>query len=611
MASIKSMSSGFTTGLALALISWSCNAAQPTASGTALAAGTKAPAAGTSSLPNAGAAGAPSMSNDAGSPPTPPRDAGAVSGPSSDAGSVSNVVDDADAGDSATPPTAAMGSPAKGWEFSAPRKVGLLVGRDADYAQKGLQVYGTDMGPSFAHGDQIFMLFGDTYAATDSACDISTPHNDDLMGTLPFDYEPGLPRFEAIVEPSAPTQYRKVQLNRDGQSIVLDAFKVPVAGFSDGKDAYAFFQSQAPVRCDSAAAACPAQMGVTCTPDIVICAPAPVTAPVTCENPLPVCLPGRCPDTTSVCVDTHSSQYDGSTRGNAASVLSVVDIAKSRPDDVAVFDSVATWQTNSFSHPSIRTVTTFTGKRAGNDYSVGYGTLLIWGRNGMVAEQGREDRPFFATQALPLEKAGGFHPQYYAGIDPSGEPRWSSDAAQAKPLALDGVAGGNPHEELAFVGTESVSWLGAPINRWVMMYGGDVGDFMLADPQGTRSTPNSGAVVVRFAEHPWGPWSTERPHLTPGSPAKVGDMYGPGGIMFHPDCKDQGGERCAPYDPYTLSPIGLCQMNITTEPGRLYSPNIIDRYTRANARGGLDISWVVSTWNPYTVVLFESSIDPK
>ena len=88
-------------------------------------------------------------------------------------------------------------------------------------------------------------------------------------------------------------------------------------------------------------------------------------------------------------------------------------------------------------------------------------------------------------------------------------------------------------------------------------------------------------------------------------------MYGPGGIMFHPDCKDQGGERCAPYDPYTLSPIGLCLMNVTTEPGRLYSPNIIDRYTRANAHGGLDISWVVSTWNPYTVVLFESSIDPK
>jgi hypothetical protein len=508
--------------------------------------------------------------------------------------------------DAATPST--MPASPTEWVLSAPRKVGLLVGREAKYPQAGLQVFGSDIGYTFEHSGKVLMLFGDTYARADSPCDTSTPHNDDMLATLPLQYRPGLPEFNAFTEPNAPTEFRKLQLIRDGESIVLDAFKVPVTGFSDGTHAYAMFQTQAPVRCDNGAT-CPGQAGVMCVQGVTTCKPAPVTAPVTCELLSVLCTGKDCK--IDACVDTRSATYDGTARGNAASVLSTVDIARQRTPDDTTFDSVVAWKTNMFSHPAARTVTKFTGMRAGSDYSHGYGSLLIWGRAGMAAEQGREARLYFATQSLPFQDASDFKPQYYAGFDTqSGEPRWSDDPGKAEPLALDGQPGGSPHEELAFVGTTNVSWLGAPVNRWILMYGGDVADFMLADPQGTRSRPNAGSIVVRFAEHPWGPWTVGVPHLSPGSPTEVGTPYGPGGIMFHPSCKDAPNAPCARADAYSLNLLGMCIAS-STDQGRLYAANTIDSYTRKNDRGGLDISWTVATWSPYTVVAFESSLIPK
>ena len=154
----------------------------------------------------------------------------------------------------------------------------------------------------------------------------------------------------------------------------------------------------------------------------------------------------------------------------------------------------------------------------------------------------------------------------------------------------------------------SISWLGAPINRWIMLYAGDVTDYLLADPAASRKS-NQGAIMLRFAEHPWGPWSPPIPHLTPGSPATPGDPYGPGGFLFHPDCADSRDARCARTDEYTPD-LPSCLLGTHVELGRLYAPNIIDAYTRNNARGGLDISWVVSTWNPYAIISLETSIEP-
>ena len=44
---------------------------------------------------------------------------------------------------------------------------------------------------------------------------------------------------------------------------------------------------------------------------------------------------------------------------------------------------------------------------------------------------------------------------------------------------------------------------------------------------------------MRFADHPWGPWSPSTAHLIPGSPTIVGAPFGPGGFIFHPACRDR------------------------------------------------------------------------
>lgn len=560
---------------------------------------------------------APSRAPAVVSSPVPHYDAGAAGAvaPAGAAAAAVPALDAAVGGMSGTDAGVSEPPSDRTWRAAPPRKLGMLAGFEASYATPDVQVYGSDMAASFEHAGQVVMLFGDTYAAPDSACDTRLGENDDMVATLPLPYDGGLPKLQVLTEPTSATTFRRVSLRHEQSAIVLDEFKVPIAGFSDGSSAFALFQPQQPVGCDVdselASGGCPLQDGVQCLPNIASCQPAGVSVPVLCEPQQPICLLGGCPR-SAACVDTLSSEYDGSPRGEAAAVLSTVYIGKAHADDLTAFDAIATWRTNKFSHPAARTVRHFSAATSGADYSPGHGDLLLWGRPGIYGEQGREARLYFATARLPLEESNGeLHARYFAGLDDAtGEPRWSDDAGAAVPLAMDGLPSGDPHEPQAIVGTTTVSWLGAPIQRWLMMYGGDLPSSLLGDPFVTHRSVNAGAIVMRLAEHPWGPWSPALVHLPAGSPNNIGDAYGPGGIMFHASCVDQPGARCARSDPYSLDLTGLCVMRPAPDPGRLYAPAIIDAYTRNNAQGGLDVTWAISTWLPYATYLMQTSFYP-
>jgi hypothetical protein len=293
--------------------------------------------------------------------------------------------------------------------------------------------------------------------------------------------------------------------------------------------------------------------------------------------------------------------------------MSEVYIGKARAGDLANYDSVATWKTNVFAHPSMQTVAHFSGKSGGSDYQHGHGDLLVWGRPSLLGEQGRQAQLYFATSPLPLRASGAdFQPSYYAGSDErTGEPIWSDDPASAVALAMDGKVNGDPSDPQAIVTTSTVSWLPEPINRWVMLYGGDLPPELMTDAQSTRAAPNTGAIVMRYALHPWGPWSPATVHFPAGSPKVVGDAYGPNGIMYHPECVDQPNAPCAKPDPYSVNALtGICRQQPAPDWGRLYSPAIIDAYTGKNSAGGLDLFWTLSTWAPYSAVLMQTSIIP-
>src|SRR4029078_10060079 len=106
---------------------------------------------------------------------------------------------------------------------------------------------------------------------------------------------------------------------------------------------------------------------------------------------------------------------------------------------------------------------------------------------------------YLLMHKLPLKVDGAgrirFEPRFFAGIDAeSGEPTWSSKQTGAKPLALDGKIDGDPHEDLSVVNQMTVSWLGAPINKWAMMYGGDMFQPLLSDPAGDEWSAAPGAL---------------------------------------------------------------------------------------------------------------------
>jgi hypothetical protein len=178
---------------------------------------------------------------------------------------------------------------------------------------------------------------------------------------------------------------------------------------------------------------------------------------------------------------------------------------------------------------------------------------------------------------------------------------------------MDGKRNGNPSEPINLVNQFAISWLGPPVRKWIMLYAGDVPDALLLDPNGPDEQRTRGPVRVRFADWPWGPFSPAEDYLSPGSPTEPGDPYGPGGFLFHYACADQPGAPCARTDP--LRPIesyvpGCPTPTTQLDIGRLYGVNILDAYTQRSTDDGVVITWNVSTWNPYGVVLMQSRITP-
>lgn len=539
----------------------------------------------------------------------------AQAGSSAERASMSSPSTDDDAGmavDAGEASQPAAASVSKRWVAGKPRVLSMLVGPSASYAAPDTEVFGSDMATSFQHEGKVIVLFGDTFSSIENACDNAPRTNNDMVGTLPLELGAEAPKLD-VVRGASSTTFQGLKVFQGGASVTMSDFKIPIAGFSDGQVANVLFQAQLPVLCDPGAPldqqGCPKQEGVQCIAGLSSCEPATVSVPNLCEPQAAGCLAGGC-KTYDGCIDTHSSQYDGSQRGVAASVMSNVLFTQARAEDLATYDVVATWQTNKFAQPTVKPVARFSGKTSGSDYSYGHGELLIWGRMAMHAEQGRQARVYFASLPLPLAASTPVvQPRYYAGSDTAtGEPIWTEDQAQAAALSMDGQINGDASEPQGIVTTTTVSWLDEPINRWVMMYGGDLPSVLLADPEGTRATPHSGAVVMRFAEYPWGPWSPALEHMPAGSPTVVGDAYGPGGIMFHPDCRAQADAPCAPSDPINFA---ICNARPPNDQGRLYSPAIVDAYTRKNDQGGLDITWAISTWVPYGAYLMQSSINPQ
>jgi hypothetical protein len=285
----------------------------------------------------------------------------------------------------------------------------------------------------------------------------------------------------------------------------------------------------------------------------------------------------------------------------------------------------------------------------------------MWGRPAFWGRQGFQPLMFFLYQPLDgfLDASGRIQwaPQYFAGYDADGKPKWSVDEADAFPVygadaAIDGDAGRGEMPEFDLVNQMSISFI-EPLNRWVMLYGGDLPTWLLYEPAtDTELTPVNvepvpGAIHMRYASHPWGRATAHSP-LTEGwsepLPVLSRDDAAP-----YLGCEDQEPmlPGCDPnHDPHrplqliltvdgftSITPSdyasvtqscidGDATRNVTYKlsgdgAGHLYAPNILEPWTEDVTRSvqglaagerAVDLYFNVSTWNPYGVVLMKTEL---
>jgi hypothetical protein len=152
--------------------------------------------------------------------------------------------------------------------------------------------------------------------------------------------------------------------------------------------------------------------------------------------------------------------------------------------------------------------------------------------------------------------------RYFAGLDASQTPKWSEREADAVPVVRNGT-----------IGDLSVTWCPDP-GLWLMTY--------------DSRPPARRGVELSYAPTPWGPWSEPQ-------------------LIFDPS-RDPGAGRfihASPNDGLSGPVIGRGTANPEAVRGGAYAPYVVERWTR---RQGNDVSiyYVLSTWNPYVVVLMKS-----
>jgi hypothetical protein len=283
------------------------------------------------------------------------------------------------------------------------------------------------------------------------------------------------------------------------------------------------------------------------------------------------------------------------------------------------YGDIHEWLTHKFVNVTTRTVEGFDPAKAagtpGQDYRPAQGSggkrrVFFWGRPGFigVAKNGRSLPMYFAFADMPAGPDHQWAFSYYTGSE-NGVARFSSQEKDAKPLDLDSTRPGLQPEEIHDVSNQmSVAWV-APLGKWVMFYGGGLTRLptsalprcgvleLFVGAECTDVDMGNGAVRMRTAEAPWGPWTPPQDVIVGGVPADGPNaQYAPGGALRHAACKDP---TCAPHsDMFAYH---------ADEYGFFYSANIIEEWIRP-VSDGVDILWNASTWDPYRVVLLRTRI---
>jgi len=187
--------------------------------------------------------------------------------------------------------------------------------------------------------------------------------------------------------------------------------------------------------------------------------------------------------------------------------------------------------------------------------------ILTWGTGWY-----RHSDAYFAITPVPQFESGK-GTLFFNGFDNAGAPTWSQNESDAKPIVGNGT-----------MGDLSVTWC-ARLGLWLMTY--------------DSRSPAQPGILFQYSRMPWGPWSKPQVLFNATSDGAYGKFIHDPAI--HPDDGLEG------------PVIGKGQKNPAAVKGGTYAPYVVERWTKV--RGSeLDLYYVMSTWNPYVVMLMKSRL---
>ena len=516
--------------------------------------------------------------------------------------------------------------------------LGPFVGLDAQLHPDNRQPHpiaysGTDLGWTYQHGGKIHFLFGDTNAG-EKGDPVSLVH-DDTFGTIDLADWPDPAR---ITRGNVPL----IRLGQDqgtsqasgidpGRS--MEQFKTPLGGFSNGTREFGLFITGKPQSCSKDA---DCSKGFICDASVGFVGESPDKQPgltLPCSDNAAGCTRDTVLDAASapvpgsgLCTDRTSTIWGDTDFGRAGAYAIRQLVAVRTLTDPRQYTDVHEWITNKFTNPAVRTVADFVPERgagrAKQDYrspgsSVGSPggnrRVFLWGRPGFIGvnSKGSTLGLYFAYVDMPQGPGFSWDVNYYTGTSADGAPRFSRNESDAAAVDLDTSQDGiQPREVYDIVNHMSVAWV-EPLGKWVMFYGGGISRYpipqllpdcgvlqIFARTDCASVVVGNGAIRMRTADDPWGPWTPPQDMFFGGDPEQrpVADQYAPGGVLHHPACS---GERCQTPSTYMLK----------GDYGWLYGANIIEEWIRPAGKS-VDVIWLASTWDPYRVIMLRTRLSP-
>lgn len=525
----------------------------------------------------------------------------------------------------------------------------LLHAGNKPPANQTIAFAGTDLGWNYVHNGDLRVLFGDTHATQtgdpiDPAYTPGAGHTaytfDDGFGTVDLDVWNNPAAFSSTNIPTILLAQHASSTNAKALNPQhwQDGFKTPFGGWSNGTQEFGIFYTSKPQGCQTNNHCDDHLSNLTCDTGLAFWNEeyfdqksfTGVCTDYTwgCLNDTMVNAFGFPIPGTGFCRDTTSTIYSNNAVGRILATGTKHHVGVRSATDEREYVNIKVWLTTKFRNITLATVQDFVPADGSgyqnHNYNVAQSSgsarrVLLWGRPGFVGinATNRNTGLYFGYIDMPTSSTFTWSVKYYTGTV-AGVPQFSTSESAAVALDLNSaVAGVQATEVHDIVLLQNVVWVDH-LKKWVMLYGGSLSnnslpifatcgitEFFVGAAECAQVARGNHAIRMRTADDPWGPWSTPQDFFVPGNPQAnppTGYYNGTGGagtpnIFYHPNCSG----TCRAHYNHPL-------YNSAVEFGVPYAPNIVVPWITA-VGNNVDVTWLMSTWNPYGVYVMKTRIN--